>query len=349
MTSPLRNLWHAIESLPDLAAVPSEWQSLLGAEHDLVRRFLLPTQRLARSVKSTIPGRACVHEIRRHKGEYLAVCPDGCDTVTLAKTEIVIHKLDVPALCREIAEALVIEAATPETLPHAARAMHIGEYVPYSGLRFPACLAVTGEPEDMRRVVDALLAKGGAFILLAPTRPALTQSCADSLRQTKSCFLALAEVLGLDARGRLALSDGHTAEALLADFRAANTPKPEEQDGMVFFPTPAGAQWGDVTIRFIDGETASVNVKGQSNVLLYSQMGMIDGRNKKPTKQWQLLRDFAAEHGIIDWRSRKADRHKQKQREELAKDLRRFFRIDCDPFVQEGNGWRALFTVTNGE
>ncbi len=57
-------------------------------------------------------------------------------------------------------------------------------------------------------------------------------------------------------------------------------------------------------------------------------------------------RDFADEHGILDWGSRKAGRQKQKQREILAKDLRRFFRIDGDPFVLEGNGWRARFGVS---
>jgi hypothetical protein len=95
----------------------------------------------------------------------------------------------------------------------------------------------------------------------------------------------------------------------------------------------------------VDGETVSVKVKDQSAVLLYSQMGMIDGRNKKPTKQWELLRDFAHEHGILDWHSRRAARENKKRCQNLARNLKRFFRISDYPFAPEGNGWRALFHV----
>ena len=49
--------------------------------------------------------------------------------------------------------------------------------------------------------------------------------------------------------------------------------------------------------------------------------------------------------GLLTWRSAQADRRNQKRRENLARMLKGFFRIDGDPFVPCGNGWRALFRV----
>jgi len=57
------------------------------------------------------------------------------------------------------------------------------------------------------------------------------------------------------------------------------------------------------------------------------------------------LEFFAEGHGALDCSSRKADRRNKKRRYNLADNLRRFFRIDDDPFVIEGKGWQARFFV----
>jgi hypothetical protein len=226
MNCPFKRLWSAIERLPDLAAVPGEWRSLLGSEYELVGRFLLPTQRIALSGKSTAPGRNCVHEFRPWKGEYLSVCPDGCETVTLSRDEVVVHRLDVAALGREIAEAMGLEALPAEAVPELPNVLQIGEYVPLGGHRFPVCLVFTGEPDQLRCDVDGLAARAEPFVLLAPTRSAVTQACADLFKRAKSSFLPLNELLGQGDDGRLALLDGHTADNVLADFRAIHVSQP---------------------------------------------------------------------------------------------------------------------------
>jgi hypothetical protein len=172
----------ALERVPDLAAVPGEWRSLLGDDHGAVGRFLLPTKRIAGSVRSTVPGRACIHEIRKFKGEYLEVCPDGCETITRSRDEVAVHRLDVAGLGREIAESLGLETLPAEPMPDLAGVWHIGDYVPYTGYRFPVYLAITGEPDVLRSVVDGLAAGNEPFILLASTRSALTQSATAVLR-----------------------------------------------------------------------------------------------------------------------------------------------------------------------
>jgi len=227
MNRAFKRLWSAIERLPDLAAVPGEWRSLLGSEYELAGRFLLPTQRIARSGKCTVPDRNCVHEFRPWKGEYLSVCPDGCDTVTLPRDEVVIHRLDAAALGREIGEAMGLEALPAEAVPELPNVLRIGEYV-LAGHRFPVCLVFTGEPDQLRCDVDGLAARAEPFVLLAPTRSAVTHACADLFKRAKSSFLPLNELLGQGDDGRLALLDGHATDNVLADFRAIQVSQPED-------------------------------------------------------------------------------------------------------------------------
>ncbi|MEW6252203.1 MAG: hypothetical protein AB1716_16310 [Planctomycetota bacterium] len=372
MNQRFERFWPALESIPDLAAVPAEWRVLLGDEYDLIRPLLIPTPRLAGSVKSTAPGHYCVHEIRRYKGEYLAVCPDGCDTVTLTRDDIVIHKLNVPEFCRQLAEALGLEAAPAESLPHLPKVITIGAYVPYSGRRFTACLAVVGEPDEMRQTVDVLAKDGRPFILLVPTHGAFNRACAEGVNRTQSCFIVLAETLGLDDGGRLALLDGQTPATLFAEFRAMNKLDDAQSDAE-FFPTPPGAQWGDLAIVFKDTHTVSVSVGGIQRVLNYTAMGMANRKNRNPNKQWDLLYQFALGSGRLVWRKNKhrskyvspedltdtqvVSRQRggpretmRKQKQLLAESLRQFFKIDGDPFVLSGGGgWSARFIVTAEE
>lgn len=345
MSRPLKQFWSALERVPDLAGVPGEWRSRLGGEHQLAGRFLLPTRRIARSVRCFAPGRTCIHEIRKWKREYLSVCPDGCETETLPRDEVVVHRLDVAVLAREIGEALGLALLPAEPMPDLAGVWRIGDYFPLSGYRFPVCLAFAGEPDHLRSAMDGLAARGEAFILVTPTRSALTQVLADLLTRAKACFLPLAEVLGQGDGDRLALLDGHSVASVFAEFRAAHVPEPKDDDGMVIFQTPAGARWEDVSIRFADRHSVYVTVKGASGMYHFAQMGMANKKNAKPTVQWDLLETFAEGHGLLDWSSRKADRKNQKRRENLAANFQRFFRIDGDPFTVEGNGWRAKFAV----
>ena len=118
---------------------------------------------------------------------------------------------------------------------------------------------------------------------------------------------------------------------------------------MVFFPTPAGLSWGDVVIRFVDRHSVSVAAGEVTRTLHYAQMGMADGRNARPTKQWELLRAFAQGYGLLTWKSRYADRRNQKRSEYLARDLKAFFRIDGEPIVatDDGKGWRTIFALAS--
>jgi hypothetical protein len=347
----LTQFWQTIESIPGPAAVAAEWRRLLGSEYDLVRAFLRPCAGLAESYLCPDPKNAgTVHQVVIHgPGHIVGVCPDGCAPARLSRDDIVVWELDHAALGKAVAAALGLdgESARVDNLP---QTMRTGTYAPSTGFRFPVYLTVCMEPDEFRHVVDGLLARvDGPFILLAPTRELCKPTCEGLLARRKACLIPLSETLVLDERGLLQLGEGITAESVWADFRAAVLPPPDATDGSVFFLTPADATWEQVRIRLVDGETVSIKVGNVTGVYNYSQMGMASAKDSRPTVQWRLLLDFADENGIIDWNSRKADRRKQKQRQLLAKDLQAFFRIEGDPFVVEGNGWRARFAISSRE
>jgi hypothetical protein len=100
------------------------------------------------------------------------------------------------------------------------------------------------------------------------------------------------------------------------------------------FEMPAGASWTDIEIRFIDGETVSIGVGDERRRFIYSDMYMVDERNKKPTKQWELLRTLAARN--------------KKQKEVLNARLRKFFGLSGDPIVltPEKDGWITKFSLS---
>ena len=347
----LARFWQTLESVPGPAAVAAEWRRLLGPEHDLVRGFLRPCAGLAESYPCPDPKNVgTVHKVVVHGPDHIVgVCPDGCAPARLSRADIVVWELDHAAWGRSVADAFGLRygGTSVDSLPKTAQ---IGTYAPYAGFRFPVYLTIRMEAAEFRQVVDGLLARNDApFILLAPTRTLCKPACEELLTRRKACFVPLCEVLVLDERGRFVLGENLTIDGILADFRSAVLPPAEDQSGMIFFTTPPDARWEDVTIRFRDDHTVSVNVGGVSRVCHYTKMGMADGRNGNPTKQWELLRDFAEAHGHFDWSNRKAGRTKQKQRETLADNLCAFFRIGGDPFVVDGSGWRARFAVSLAE
>jgi hypothetical protein len=151
--------------------------------------------------------------------------------------------------------------------------------------------------------------------------------------------------MAIDEKRKLRLL--HSLDEILAQFRATNLPSPKDNSFRVFFPTPPDAIWGDVSICFKDGYTVSIKVKSANGVFNYTQMGMESKHNGNPTKRWNLLETLAKNKGILDWSSPEADKHLKKQKEQLSKSLRDFFRLEGDPieWVKSEHNYRCRFRV----
>jgi hypothetical protein len=346
MSRPKR-LWPTLEALPGLAAPVLEWRELLKVEFDQAGKLLRPTSELAASVDCPSPGGVgCPRRVVDHGGgHFVAVCgdsPRNCDDVKLTKADIVIHRIDEAVLCHGIAAALSLSApaATGTGQPGI---LYVGDFEPIAGKRFPVYLAIQVEADTLEPLAVRLWGVANtAFILLTPTRRPVELGLAEKLAGWKSRTAALADLL---ERNGAAFTATEAAQTLLAEFRAAVLPVEETKGGMRF-PTPAGATWGDVTIKFLDGHKVSVACKGAGNVCNFTDMGMVDRRNGEPDKQWALLYALAAGHGRMNWRSSEARRENAKRKQTLNERLAAFFGIDGEAITWDKNAKNYLCRFT---
>jgi hypothetical protein len=343
---PLEKFWPALEAIPGLAAVAAKWQALLRGEFFLLEPWLRPTGESAQSFPDLSgSSRSFCTVVEHGPDDFVGVPPDGSEPARLTRKDLIINRLDRWKLHRCVADVLRL-AFREDPVDGLADTWRIGAYHPISGYSFPAYLAIPLESANLQRTVEVLASRADKpFILFAPTGRRLSPASGVILKEKKALFLALADTLVCEEAGRWAASS-HAIQALEA-FRKRVIPEADICDGSVFFPTPPNATWGDLRMKFIDGETVSVKIRDVAGTFLFSQMGMADRRNSRVTRQWELLRQFARGYGSMTWKSRGADRKNQKRRDNLAKDLKTFSRIEGEPIVltDDRQGWRTVFEI----
>ncbi len=150
----------------------------------------------------------------------------------------------------------------------------------------------------------------------------------------------------------LAIVEGYAGvlHQLLAESREEDASTTNDADGrpaVAGFPTPSGATWEDVHIRFKDGHTVTIRVREARGIYSFAEMGMSNKKNRTFTKQWALLQTFATHDGTLTWKNPEAGRNLQKRREVLAKNLKAFFGIEGDPIrlTNDRKGWQTRFSI----
>jgi hypothetical protein len=341
----LDRLWSALEDRATQVAVLAEWRHRLAQDFSAASSLLQPTDKDAWSYPDV--NDACAHYKIVVHGEDDVVgvhCRDG-SVIELTKADILLYRLDKRRLCRRVAAALGFRCSQAP-FDETTEPVLMATYRPVAGYEFPVYIATPHEPVELRRAVEAGVARGETPVLiLVPTRRQIRPDCESLLNARRAGLLVLDDAIAADASGKWGATP--IATAALAAFQAEHLPTTGEVDRAVFFPTPAEAKWSDVRIRFVDGHTISVAVGGESRMLHYAQMGMADRRNAKPSKQWEFLRSLARSYGAMTWDSPDADRRNQKRRERLSRDLKSFFRIDGEPIVltDDKKGWRTAFSI----
>lgn len=346
-------LWRALETTPVFSGVRAAWKEIAGDGFAAIAPFLRPSSELATTYPCPEPGDdGCPRGIVIHASDdIVAVCrrsPRTCESLALKKDDIVVYTLNLPRIAAHVSALLGIKGGGPAPADGLARTLYLGAYRPLAGLSFPAFLTLQHDREDLAQIVERLAARDQRpFVLVAPTTDLVAPAVAELLRTRGAVALGLADFTAIDKTGSFVAE--RSAEDLLKPFRdgVVRAAEAGAKDGMVFFPTPDGATWPDLEMRFKDGHTVSVKVRGAHGVFNYTQMGMASKKNGAPTLQWALLRAFADENGVLTWASKYAGRRNQKRRENLAKDLQRFFRIEGDPieFSEDEKGWRVRFKI----
>jgi hypothetical protein len=96
--------WRALEEVSGLALAAMDWRRSYGLNLAALGRYLRPTNDLAESLDcpATTGG---LHTVVHHgPGDIVGVC-DHCPTEKLSKADIVIQRLDVQSLCKDIANS----------------------------------------------------------------------------------------------------------------------------------------------------------------------------------------------------------------------------------------------------
>lgn len=341
----LTRFWLALDRLPGPAGVAAEWRGHAGAAFDraLGCGLLTPDPEPARTFpRAGRPGEAYA-VVEHGPDDFVGVAGDGSESIRLARRDLVVHRLDRTRLARAAAGALGLDP-DPGPVEGVPATTRVGLLRPTAGVSVPGFLILAGDRPDFRAAVDALAVRvEGPLLVLAPTSAYHRIDSQLLLHHRGGAFVALADALRLGESGRLESSpDGAPA---LAALRARLAPA--GSGGRVAFPTPAGARWGDVRLRFVDGDTVAVTVGPVSQTLTYSQFGLVDRRSGRANAQWALLRAFAEGGGTMTWDRPTADRKNQKRREKLARALAEFFRLEDDPIAltADRKGWRTLFRV----
>lgn len=339
-------LWRTFETLPNLSATRAEWRLRTGDAYPLVDDILQPTGQVVECMPCVSPLLGLhYHDVVEYAdGSANAVFIDefhDCPSFPVERHERAAMMPNMPGLCKRICGALGLDPHTQGlSLPRSV--YEIGCYYPLEAFRFPVFLALKPTVSRIEECLYAVAALcGGPFIFMTATSARFSDRALAVISSRNILVRALSDCL-LVSEGRMTAAGSWNADIIA--FADKIIPKPEPVKA--FFPTPPRSTWADVTIRFVDGYTVFVSAAGVTQRLSYTEMGMANRRESRPSKQWEFLYGIAENHGTIDFDMGNARKNKS-WKYELSSDLRGFFRIEDDPFIyDESTGhWQAKFTL----
>lgn len=142
------------------------------------------------------------------------------------------------------------------------------------------------------------------------------------------------------------------------DFTESRNTSKTNTNNIIPIKLPPNTKWKDITIQFLDYDkvkiTAPNNIKKRVN---YQRMGFEDQKSKKPNKQWQFLYKLAPFRGDLTWTiasyRKRVDTHPlstplaRKWKQRLANSLKKYFKIDEDPFhpYNKYRAYKLKFTL----
>ena len=349
----LTDVLATLEDLPDLLATRKEWAMRCGEGFGLMEPLLRPAGGIAQSMPCDRSHMGLhYHDVVEFlDGETLAVYPDeyyDCPSFPVERWERAVLTPDVDRLAELVCNVLGVERVVTERPGGISLdsypVLEIGRYHPLESFQFPVVLSLH---PDVVSTEEALLlcfaVYDGPFIFLTTTPKRAFSRTGPVISKRRVLVSSLQQCLEVGGDNSLVQSP-HWRRSLSYFHRQV---VPRFEPVMVFFETPTGTTWEGISIRFIDGHTVLVEAAGVVRRLSYTEMGMANRRESKPSKQWEFLEQIAGNHGVIDFDM--GDSRKNKSwKYELSSDLRQFFHIANDPFVYDPQTccWQARFQIS---
>lgn len=272
-----RNVWTYIEGLPGQAAPWYEWRFNLekwAGFQNFQQKYLKLTSDRAMAIECpTDCGLGCPRKVVEHAvNDIDAVCPDQEEgPLQIEQRDILIYKINQSIFHGDLCSALGIEHRGNKA-DNCRRTWRLGDFIPTAGMVFPVYYTHPQEEDGLAEVVRSLcLLNSNPFVVITPTRRYLSPVAEGLLAQRKAILLALNEEIIFT--GQSGLKANRSRDSIFRSIMD-EMPKPDS-GGMVHFNTPAGINWGEITIQFVDGHTVSIqadHVHGRYN---YTQMGMV--------------------------------------------------------------------------
>jgi len=340
-------VWTFLDSLPFNSASMLQWNRILTdcpQAADFKKHFLA----LTKDKVDSIPCNAdcdftCPRRIVRHSDDdIVALCDEGEPELQVSRSDLLVYQLKQSTINRALCSALAISfKESPVDALH--NTWCVGAFVPTEGFRYPVFVTMQKTERALLDVSRQLShTQDGSFALIIPSRRGVTPAIEKLLAQKKCALSVLAEDFCID---KSTLTANRKPEIifkpLLDQVPVADSGGPE------LFLTPEGTTWEDVKIQFRDNHTVTVWAGDKTGLYTYSDMGMGAKNSKRPTKQWAWLEGFAVSNGEIDWSNRLAEHTLKKQKQELSKRLREFFRIEGDPIEWDKHSktYRCRFRI----
>jgi hypothetical protein len=335
--------WQALEQLNDVATSHLSWRLMLGEAFESHCDLLVPIKDLAAALP--VPNRPYewLEIVEVEDGVFEGYNEKTEEYVPVDRRDIVCYEFSFNKLAAKLASLIGFDVAF-ERLGGPLYRYRLGHYGNPNGSGFSLFLAKVSDPRRLDWCIDAFLAEFQRPFVLFLTSKRTLSSRNETMLDARGCLVVpLDQALLFCDDGEWSLSPW--AREQLVAFRDRLMPRPQTAVGC--FPTPSNSRWSDVEIEFKDGETVSVKISDQREVLSFTQLGLCDSRSGKPSKQWELLRTFAENHGVMTWQSPGACRQNRKRRELLNDSLRKFFDIDGDPIelTDDKKGWRCVIRV----
>lgn len=336
----LETLWRAASSV-QFETTRAHWQQMLGDSLGDFEHLLLATDELG----SHIPKPGCKwtwYPVEEHDhATVIAFDEETGGLHKFPKRDASVMRVNWRLVYRSLCESMGVEL-NERTVDGSKHLWQIGCIRPATGVELPVFHSKFPVDDAITQLVAL---RSEPFVMLHSAKNRVNTTAELLLRSSQSIEMSLLHFTELDSCGKVVLANAGMERT--KQFRVQNTPTRSTTEPSHSFHPPADATWSQVHIRFLDGDNIRVSVLGQTMNFHYGRLGMANSRNATPTKQWLLLRKFAADGGVITWRDSGAAANVKKQTQELNQKLLAGIAIGGQPIEYDKaiKGYRTAFQI----
>ncbi len=336
----LEALWRAASSV-QFKTTRAHWQHMLGDSFRIVEHLLLASDDLG----SHIPKAGC-------KWTWYRVVEDDPSTVItmddetgaifrFPRRDAAVMRLNWRLVYKSLCQSLGIEL-NDRGVDHIHHLRQLGSIRLAAGVELPVYHSTRCPDEPITKLVAMV---NRPFVILHSLRNGAGGTSQLLLRLAVAMELSLLDFTELDSTGRVVFTAA--GQNKLDQIRLQHSPVDPPVDPINTLFPPPDARWSNVHIKFLNGDNIRASIAGKSADYHYSRLGMANVRNAEPTKQWLLLRAFAANKGIIDWKSSGASANVKKQTQALNQRLSAALGIGGVPIEYDKSisGYRTTFQI----